>query len=223
MKNNSFFNNLAADINKLENNNKNKIVKINFENLDYIDDKFSEDEDINYFLREKTSQIYQLQANASLELGKILTEAFNQLSGNNHYNGLYEKWLLKIGFNKMTALRHRKRYELYNEVQNEHSKKLVAVMPVRVLIDLINNNKKNEIIKTIESNENFKIIDIKNLLEQKEPKSLNEEIYEDTVFFKELYSLKKLDLKKLNLIKARELKNELEKILEEVKKLFENI
>lgn len=223
MKNNSFFNNLAADINKLENNNKNKIVKINFENLDYIDDKFSEDEDINYFLREKTSQIYQLQANASLELGKILTEAFNQLSGNNHYNGLYEKWLLKIGFNKMTALRHRKRYELYNEVQNEHSKKLVAVMPIRVLMDLINSNEKNEIVKAIESNENFKIIDIKNLLEQKEPKSLNEEIYEDTVFFKELDNLKKLDLKKLNLIKARELKNELEKILEEVKKLFEDI
>lgn len=223
MKNNQFFSNLSTNLSSLESIQKNKMVKVNFENLDYIDENFCEDQDVNYFLKEKTVQIYQLQANSSLELGKILTEAFDKLSGNNHYDGLYERWLLNIGFNKMTALRHRKRYELYNEVLEEHSKKLIAVMPVRVLTELIGSPEKDEILKEIEINREIKTIDIKNLLVKKDEIYLVEDSNEESIIFKEIESLKKLNIKKLDIEKAKKLKDELEKILEDVKKILENI
>lgn len=223
MKNNLYFNNLSNNLSSLENTQKNKIVKINFENLDYIENIFCEDQDVNYFLKEKTVQIYELQANSSLELGKILTEAFDKLSGNNHYDGLYERWLLNIGFNKMTALRHRKRYELYNEVLEEHSKKLIAVMPIRVLTELISTPEKDEILKAIEINKEIKTTDIKNLLVKKDEIYSIEDSNDETFIFKEIENLKKLNIKKLDIKKAKKLKDELEKILEDVKKILENI
>ncbi|WP_407536316.1 hypothetical protein QCB49_09945 (plasmid) [Cetobacterium somerae] len=220
---NTFFNNLSANLNNLENSQKNKMVKIEFQNLDYLDGNFCDDEDVNYFLKEKTAQICQLQANSSLELGKIFCEAVNRLAGDNHYNGLYEKWLLKIGFNKMTALRHRKRYELYTQVKNEHSKKLISILPVRILSELVNSNEKEEILNMIEENPKFKVNDIKELLINKDEIVIVDELNDDKFYFKEIESLKKLDVKKLDLVKAKQLKDELEKILEDVKRILKDI
>lgn len=220
MKNNIFFDNLAININNLENTQKNKMIKINFNNLDYLDGEFCNNEDINYFLQEKTVQVYQLQANSSLELGKIFSEAFKKLAGNNHYNGLYEKWLLKIGFNKMTALRHRKRYELYIQVKNEHSKKLISILPIRILMDLINNDDKENILDLIEANPEFKTKDIKNLIVEKKSNFVKEKNVVNNIFFKEVEILKKIDIKKLDSNKVIQLKNELEKMLEDIKKIL---
>lgn len=222
MKSNIFFNNLAVDINNLENNQKRKMVKINFDNLDYLDGNFCDDEDINYFLKEKTVQLYQLQANSSLELGKIFSEAVEKLAGHNHYNGLYEKWLLKIGFNKMTALRHRKRYELYKQVKNEHSKKLISILPVRILFDIIHNNEKEEILTLLEENPEFKVKDIKELIIKKDNTSQIKKFNNNNFYFKEIEKLKKIDIKKLDFVKVKKLKDELEKILEELKQTLEN-
>lgn len=220
---NSFFDNLSVNLNNLEDSQKNKMVKIEFQNLDYLDGNFCDDEDVNYFLKEKTAQICQLQANSSLELGKIFCEAAARLVGNNHYNGLYEKWLLKIGFNKMTALRHRKRYELYIQVKNEHSKKLISILPVRILSELVNSNEKEEILNMIEENPEFKVNDIKELLINKDEIVIVDEFNDDKFYFKEIESLKKLDVKKLDLVKAKQLKDELEKILEDVKRILKDI
>lgn len=216
---NSFFSNLSNNINNLESSQKNKMVKIDFKNIDFLDGNFSDNEDVNYFLKEKTAQIIQLQANSSLELGKIFSEAAEKLSGDNHYNGLYEKWLLKIGFNKMTALRHRKRYELYIQVKNEHSRKLISILPVRILSDLINSEEKEKILNLIEENQEFKVNDIKKLLE-KNISLEDENFIDDKIYFKEIENLKKLDIKKLDIKKAKILKEELEKMLNDIKRIL---
>lgn len=220
---NPFFNNLSANLNNLESHQKNRMVKIEFQNLDYLDGNFCDNEEVNYFLKEKTAQICQLQANSSLELGKIFCEAVNKLAGDNHYNGLYEKWLLQIGFNKMTALRHRKRYELYTQVKNEHSKKLVSILPVRILSDLVSSNEKEDILAQIEANPEFKVNDLKKLITTEDNVAVIEELNDDKFYFKEIESLKKLDVKKLDFSKAKQLKDELEKILEDVKKILGDI
>lgn len=220
---NPFFSNLSANLNNLEKTQKNKMVKIEFQNLDYLDGNFCDNEEVNYFLKEKTAQIYQLQANSSLELGRIFCEAVDRLAGDNHYNGLYEKWLLQIGFNKMTALRHRKRYELYTQVKNEHSKKLVSILPVRILSDLVSSNEKEEILDQIEKNSELKVNDIKKLVATKDNVTVTEEFDDNKFYFREIESLKKLDVKKLDFTKAKQLKDELEKILEDVKRILEDI
>lgn len=220
---NPFFNNLSANLNNLESHQKNRMVKIEFQNLDYLDGNFCDNEEVNYFLKEKTAQICQLQANSSLELGKIFCEAVDRLAGDNHYNGLYEKWLLQIGFNKMTALRHRKRYELYTQVKNEHSKKLVSILPVRILSDLVSSNEKEDILAQIEANPEFKVNDLKKLIATKDNVTVIDELDDDKFYFKGIESLKKLDVKKLDFSKAKQLKDELERILEDVKRILEDI
>lgn len=220
---NPFFNNLSANLNNLESHQKNRMVKIEFQNLDYLDGNFCDNEEVNYFLKEKTAQICQLQANSSLELGKIFCEAVDRLAGDNHYNGLYEKWLLQIGFNKMTALRHRKRYELYTQVKNEHSKKLVSILPVRILSDLVSSNEKEEILAQIEENPEFKVNDLKKLIATKDNITVIDELDDDKFYFRGIESLKKLDVKKLDFSKAKQLKDELEKILDDVKKILGDI
>ncbi|WP_047381036.1 hypothetical protein [Cetobacterium sp. ZWU0022] len=220
---NPFFNNLSANLNNLESHQKNRMVKIEFQNLDYLDGNFCDNEEVNYFLKEKTAQICQLQANSSLELGKIFCEAVDRLAGDNHYNGLYEKWLLQIGFNKMTALRHRKRYELYTQVKNEHSKKLVSILPVRILSDLVSSNEKEEILAQIEENPEFKVNDLKKLIATKDIVTVIDELDDDKFYFRGIESLKKLDVKKLDFSKAKQLKDELEKILDDVKKILGDI
>lgn len=220
---NPFFNNLSANLNNLESHQKNRMVKIEFQNLDYLDGNFCDNEEVNYFLKEKTAQICQLQANSSLELGKIFCEAVDRLAGDNHYNGLYEKWLLQIGFNKMTALRHRKRYELYTQVKNEHSKKLVSILPVRILSDLVSSNEKEDILAQIEANPEFKVNDLKKLIATKDNVTVIDELDDDKFYFRGIESLKKLDVKKLDFSKAKQLKDELERILEDVKRILEDI
>ncbi len=113
---------------------KNLLVEVTQNSLaEYYDLNFIEDKNINEFLIDKTLELHSIQANASVELGKVFYEAHKELSGNNQYDGIYTKWLNTIGFNKMTALRHRKRYELFCWSHSVTSKNFVATLPVRTI------------------------------------------------------------------------------------------
>ncbi|GAA6326342.1 hypothetical protein F350042L8_34400 [Fusobacterium ulcerans] len=85
----------------------------------------------NEYLKEKTCEIINLQAKASLSLGKIFTEIADKYSNNK--NGTYGKWLKLMGYNERTALRHRGRFSLYNKITNIESKGLIAGLPVKDL------------------------------------------------------------------------------------------
>ena len=97
------------------------------------DFNITENKETNKFLVKKSIEVLGIQAKASVDLGKIFKEVHEKLAGNNHHNGVYTVWLEKNGFNKMTALRHRRRYELYMLVNSENGKAFVATLPVRII------------------------------------------------------------------------------------------
>ena len=154
---------------------KDSLVAVTQNNLsEYYDLNFVEDKSINEFLINKTLELHTIQANASVELGKVLYEAHKELSGANQYDGLYIKWLDKIGFNKMTALRHRKRYELVCWSHSVTTKNFVATLPVRTIEKLYSHSEREHLVSLIEegdvstNTQLMELLEVKNILPSQE-------------------------------------------------------
>jgi hypothetical protein len=127
------------------------LIEIKKENIsEYYDLNFVEDKKINTFLVEKTLELHSIQTNASVDIGKIFYEAHEKFAGKNQYDGVYTKWLNKIGFNKMTALRHKKRYELFSWSHDVTSKFFLASLPVKTIEKLYSHQERNQIMSLIE-------------------------------------------------------------------------
>lgn len=123
---------------KIEEQNKNDLVVIqeNFlilpdkkdlRELSYFDD-ITDKEEVRELLKENSIKILKINAKASLELGELFSNLEKELSKKGSPEGVYTKFLEFNGYNRMTALRHRHRYELYTETRNEKSKKLIAAL-----------------------------------------------------------------------------------------------
>ena len=113
--------------------------------LDFSDEIFnSEDLDINDFLKEKTLETQNISAKGSLALGKIFSEVFEKLLGSK----TYEKFIEWNGFNKRTALRHRKRFEIFKIVPDE-MRSMIATLPMGLIEEISNNEK--ELLPYIEN------------------------------------------------------------------------
>ena len=113
--------------------------------LDFADEIFnSEDLDINDFLKEKTLETQNISAKGSLALGKIFSEVFEKLLGSK----TYEKFIEWNGFNKRTALRHRKRFEIFKIVPDE-MRSMIATLPMGLIEEISNNEK--ELLPYIEN------------------------------------------------------------------------
>lgn len=91
------------------------------------------DTETDNFLQAKAKELLGVQAKASIEIGGILEAVYKRLSGDNHHNGTYTVWIEKNGFTKVTALRHRRRYKMFNIVKSEKGKAFIATLPVRVI------------------------------------------------------------------------------------------
>ncbi|MGL5325903.1 hypothetical protein [Cetobacterium somerae] len=140
---------------------KNKDI-INLNSLNFEDELFS-DEDGEY-LKQKSYEVALINVKGSLALGKIFKEVFEKLG--NSKTGTYEKWITFNGFNKRTALRYRKKFELYQAVSSE-KKEQIALMSFELVekisngnveeyIELINNGISNDELKA-ELKSNFQI------------------------------------------------------------------
>ncbi|MGL5567864.1 MAG: hypothetical protein ACRDB9_01340 [Cetobacterium sp.] len=140
---------------------KNKDI-INLNSLNFEDELFF-DEDGEY-LKQKSYEVALINVKGSLALGKIFKEVFEKLG--NSKTGTYEKWIVFNGFNKRTALRYRKKFELYQAVSNE-KKEQIALMSFELVekisngnveeyIELINNGISNDELKA-ELKSNFQI------------------------------------------------------------------
>jgi hypothetical protein len=113
--------------------------------LDFSDEIFnSEDLIVNNFLKEKTLETQNISAKGSLALGKVFSEVFEKLQGSK----TYEKFIQLNGFNRRTALRHRKRFEIFKIVPEER-KPMIAMLPME-LIEKISNNEE-ELLPYIEN------------------------------------------------------------------------
>lgn len=189
---------------------KNKDI-ININSLNFEDELFS-DEDGEY-LKQKSYEVALINVKGSLALGKIFKEVFEKLG--NSKTGTYEKWIAFNGFNKRTALRYRKKFELYQAVSNE-KKEQIALMSFELVekisnrnveeyIELINNGISNDELKA-ELNSNFQI-------ENKEIRIAPVNFNLDFKIFKNIENeIENLD--EIKKIKVEKLLVEIQKILE---------
>lgn len=112
---------------------------LNFENIDLFNNEDGE------YLKQKSYEVSLITIKGGLALGKIFKEVLEKL-GNNK-TGTYEKWLEFNGYHKRTALRYRKKYELYQLVSSE-KREQIALMSYE-LIEKISNENINEYVKFI--------------------------------------------------------------------------
>ena len=78
----------------------------------------------------------KIQGNNIIMLGKNLTEVFEELGRKGSPDGLYLKYLEFNGYKKDTALRLRKRYELFKKSKADVVKQIIAILPVRSIEQL---------------------------------------------------------------------------------------
>lgn len=149
------FNNMKSLLNetKLEKN----IIPTNEINQKEIEDiidinlfkELTTDEKILNLLLKSSIEIFNVQAKNVIELGKIFKNVFDELGGEgSKYLGLYEKWLIANNISKSTALRYRKRYELYSSV-NLDKKNIILLLPQKYIDLIYLEENKNRIIELI--------------------------------------------------------------------------
>lgn len=184
-----------------------------------FDNIFTENKELNDFLNKKSTELTKIQASARLHLGKIFQDVFDELSGKNQHDGLYVKWLKFNGYNKMTALRHRNRLELYEQMKRDEAKSIIATAPQKLIDMTLKHEKKVEIIDNL--NTFMTREQLSNFLEDEENKKLNLEplhdfnLEENFKKFTEVYS--HLDIKTL----PQKKQEKLEKLIEQFLKIAE--
>lgn len=116
---------------------KKEIVKVVKEDgfLDKIEfdskKEYTQDIQLNKYLNAKTNLVKKVQATTSIFLGEVFEEVRNKIGSK--YRGLYVEWLEDNGYNKMTALRHRNRYNIFRMCKTNEGKRLVAGFPQSII------------------------------------------------------------------------------------------
>lgn len=206
---------------KLEENNKIDKAIVDYKKYDkYLDFtgviEISENKDLQDFLKQKMREIISIQADDTIKLGEILFEVEKELSRKGSPEASYLKFLDYNGINSKTALRLRKRYELYT-LAPEHSKLIISLLSVREIEELYKNK---DLLK--ELNPGIKLAEVKELLkdnvvEKIENKEKTEEIraITDFKFLKNSYQDKFESLSEDNQNKVLDLLKKIEKIFKD--------
>lgn len=156
---------------KLEENNKTDKAIVDYKKYDkYLDFtgviEISENKDLQDFLKQKMREIISIQADDTIKLGEILFEVEKELSRKGSPEANYLKFLDYNGINSKTALRLRKRYELYT-LAPDHSKLIISLLSVREIEELYKNK---DLLK--ELNPGVKLIEVKELLKENEAEKI---------------------------------------------------
>lgn len=202
-----------TDKNLIQNKDLNKIFPIPEE----IYLNLTNDRELITFLNEKTRKILEINGLGNISIGKELTEVFNKLSKQGSSEGIYEKFLEVLGYKKNTALRYRKRYELFMNLKNDSAKQIVAVLPIRSMELLYNHQ---ELLKYID-NESIKYNDVIEILSENKRILPMIEEKENEFSLNELFSLTNEIQSKYESLKEKD-KEKLSKLLLEIKKIIEN-
>ncbi len=120
---------------KNEKSNKRDIKEI-FSIEDSIFSSLTNDIELVEYLKNKSLEMLKIQGNNIIMLGKNLTEVFEELGRKGSPEGLYLKYLEFNGYKKDTALRLRKRYELFKKSKSDVVKQIIAILPVRSIEQL---------------------------------------------------------------------------------------
>lgn len=182
-------------------------------------DDLTDDKELIEFLNQKTLEITKIHCAGNIFIGKELTEVYEKLSKKGSPDGMYVRFLEVLGYKKDTALRYRKRYELYIKANNNATKQIISILPIKLLENLYREQDLLEKID-IEEIDYKKASDIINkktkpiLIPEESPK-------EDFVFeMEELPFLQTQIKEKYNNLNQKE-KDKLNKLLFEIKSLLE--
>lgn len=182
----------------------------------------TEVEELNQFLQEKSLELLKTQAKAILHLGKIFTEVEEKLGGYNRYGGVYVQWLELNGFNKMTALRHRRRYRLFTHVRTDLGKSLVGTLPQSIINDIVmkSENEIKEYVSLID--EGIKKDELSKILDGSERKNLELKKVEEAEIGNEYQlvndMLHKISIEKLDDIEKITFEKDMKKVEKILKK-----
>lgn len=204
---------------KKSNENKNEVVQksiLDINNYQYIN--FTDDPEIDDFLNDKSFKILDLAAASSILLGSIFIEVQEYLADRENSDTTYIKWLESNGFNRMTALRYKKRAEIYNSLNSNKAKYFIGITSQRIIDEISKAENKEEILNYLEEMKDFDGVEDflkKDIILEIEDKTEKENIeIKDRIKKLPLKKIERLDTEKKN--QVNELVQKIEEILKEL-------
>lgn len=216
------FNNLLNSRKEKQSEKKQEIkAVVNYNKYDkYLDFaglvEISESKDLQDYLKQKTREIISIQTEDTIKLGEILFDVEKELSKKGSPEASYLKFLNYNGINPKTALRLRKRYELYT-LAPEHSKLIISLLSVREIEELYKNK---DLLK--ELNPGVKLIEVKELLKENEAEKIeNKEKTEEVRTITDFKFLKNSYQDKFESL-SEDKQDKVLGLLKKIEKIFEN-
>lgn len=202
-----------------EDNGKENLKKVIF----FEDNIFSEIEKDNEtieFLKEKSLELLSIQSKNVIMLGKNLTEVFEELGKKGSPEGVYLKYLEFNGYKKDTALRLRKRYELFKRVKNNDLRSIITLLPVKS-IELLYKNQEEFISLLDKKNKNLTYTEVVEILNS----NIEKQALKSIPVFEIVYDNEKINIlyqKMQNTYKTldKTKKEKLNKLLFEIEKVL---
>lgn len=163
------------------------LVKKKEENLVELKDfeyiSYTNNHEVDDFLNEKSFMLINFIGKSNIFLGNIFLEVQNYLNENSIEETTYCDWLQKNGFNRMTALRYKKRAEIYNSLSSENSKKIIALANQKTIDEIYKFQDRKAILTYLEKINNISEIEsyLRNTLILKKEESEMEIIEVDSL------------------------------------------
>lgn len=130
---------------------------IDLKDFEYI--SYTNNNEVDDFLNEKSFMLINFIGKSNIFLGNIFLEVQNYLNDNSIEETTYCDWLERNGFNRMTALRYKKRAEIYNSLISENSKKFMALVNQRIIDEIYKFYDRQMILNYLEKIDNISEIE----------------------------------------------------------------
>lgn len=130
---------------------------IDLKDFEYI--SYTNNNEVDDFLNEKSFMLINFIGKSNIFLGNIFLEVQDYLNNNSIEETTYCNWLHKNGFNRMTALRYKKRAEIYNSLLSENSKKIIALVNQRIIDEIYKFYNRQMILNYLEKIDNISEIE----------------------------------------------------------------
>jgi hypothetical protein len=208
---------LKDELNAIE-----KVKKNDVKNKDILDINhyqyihFTENSEVDDFLNDQSFKILNLSAGANIFLGSIFIEVQDYLSSLENSDATYVKWLEANGFNRMTALRYKKRAEIYNSLNSSKAKYFIGITSQKIIDEISKFENRDEIIETLEKMENFNEIEAflkKDIIE------IEEKVEKENIEIKQ--RIKKLPLKNIEKL-DNEKQDKINNLVSQIEEILNN-
>lgn len=208
---------LKDELNAIE-----KIKKNDVKNKDILDINhyqyihFTENSEVDDFLNDQSFKILNLSAGANIFLGSIFIEVQDYLSSLENSDATYVKWLESNGFNRMTALRYKKRAEIYNSLNSSKAKYFIGITSQKIIDEISKFENRDEIIEALEKMEDFNEIEAflkKDIIE------IEEKVEKENIEIKQ--RIKKLPLKNIEKL-DNEKQDKINNLVSQIEEILNN-